>query len=176
MAEIVETAGERREWWKYALITVPAIVLAGSASGWLSGSGYGNPWFDGLTKPTFMPPGWMFGAAWTTLYTLMGVALAMILAAPASDRRRTALILFFVQLALNFAWSPIFFAGHDIKLAAAVIFVMALIAAVAAKQFYRLRPLAGLLMTPYLAWLCFAAALTTAIDQLNPGAGSSLLG
>ncbi len=69
-----------------------------------------------------------------------------------------------------------FFAGHDIKLAAAVIFLMAVIAAVAARQFYRLRPLAGLLMTPYLAWLCFAAALTTAIDRLNPGAGNSLLG
>ncbi len=167
---------ERRDWWRYALVTVPAIVLAGSASGWLSGSGYGNPWFEGLTKPTFMPPGWMFGAAWTTLYTLMGIASALILAHPSSDRRRTALILFFVQLALNFAWSPIFFAGHDIKLAAAVIFVMVVIAAVAARQFYRLRPLAGLLMTPYLAWLCFAAALTTAIDRLNPGAGSSLLG
>jgi len=173
---MAEMAAERRDWLKYALLTVPAIVLAGSASGWLSGSGYGNPWFDALIKPTFMPPGWMFGAAWTTLYTLMGVALAMIVAQPRSDRRRTALILFFVQLALNFAWSPIFFAGHDIKLAAAVIFVMAVIAAVAAKQFYRLRPLAGLLMTPYLAWLCFAAALNTAIDRLNPGAGSSLLG
>jgi len=165
-----------RPWWKYALVTVPAIVLLGSASGWLSGSGYGNPWFDRLVKPTFMPPGWMFGAAWTTLYTLMGVALAMILAEPPSDRRRNALILFFIQLALNFAWSPIFFAGHDIRLAAMVIFVMALVAAVAARQFYRLRPLAGVLMTPYLAWLCFAAALTTAIDRLNPSAGTSLLG
>jgi tryptophan-rich sensory protein len=173
---MAEMAAERRDWLKYALLTVPAIVLAGSASGWLSGSGYGNPWFDALIKPTFMPPGWMFGAAWTTLYTLIGVALAMIVAQPRSDGRRTALILFFVQLALNFAWSPIFFAGHDIKLAAAVIFVLAVIAAVAARQFYRLRPLAGLLMTPYLAWLCFAAALTTAIDRLNPGAGSSLLG
>ena len=166
----------RRPWWKYALVTVPAIVLAGSASGWLSGSGYGNPWFDGLTKPSFMPPGWTFGAAWTTLYTMMGVALAMILAEPPSDRRPTALMLFFAQLALNFAWSPIFFAGHDIRLAAMVLFVMAVIAAVAARQFYRLRPLAGLLMTPYLAWLCFAAALNAAIDRLNPGAGTSLLG
>ena len=169
-------AAPRREWWKYALITVPAIVLTGSASGWLSGSGYGNPWFAALVKPFFMPPGWTFGAAWTTLYTLLGIALAMILAEPPSDRRRTALTLFFLQLALNFAWSPIFFAGHDIQLAAIVIFVMAVVAALAARQFYRLRPLAGLLMTPYLAWLCFAAALTTAIDRLNPGAGDSLLG
>ena len=108
-------AAQRNEWWKIALITVPTIVLAGSASGWLSGSGYGNPWFDRLVKPPFMPPGWVFGAAWTTLYTLLGLSLAMILAEPASDRRKRALILFFGQLALNFAWSPIFFAGHDIS-------------------------------------------------------------
>ncbi len=167
---------ERRPWWKYALITVPAIVLLGSASGWLSGSGYGNPWFDGLEKPFFMPAGWVFGAAWTTLYTLMGLALALILAEPPSERRRNGLILFVAQLALNHAWSPIFFAAHDIRLAMIVIVLMLALAAAAAGQFFRIRPLAGLLMTPYLAWLCFAAALTNAIDSLNPGAGTPLLG
>ena len=169
-------ASALRDWWKIALITVPAIVLAGSASGWLSGSGYGNPWFDQLAKPSFMPPGWVFGAAWTTLYTLLGLALALILAEPPSDRRTKALILFFAQLALNFAWSPIFFAGHDITLAKLVIFVMAAVAAAAAGQSYRLRPLAGGLMIPYLAWLIFAAMLTAAIEKLNPEAGRSLLG
>jgi len=172
MAEAVR----RNDWWKTALFTVPAIVLAGSASGWLSGSGYGNPWFDQLVKPPFMPPGWVFGVAWTTLYTLLGLSLAAILAEPPSDRRKNALILFFAQLALNFAWSPIFFAGHDITLAKLVIFVMALIAAVAAGQFWRIRPLAGALMIPYLAWLIFAAMLTAAIENLNPEAGRSLLG
>jgi translocator protein len=172
MAEAVR----RNDWWKTALFTVPAIVLAGSASGWLSGSGYGNPWFDQLVKPPFMPPGWLFGVAWTTLYTLLGLSLATILAEPPSDRRKNALILFFAQLALNFAWSPIFFAGHDITLAKLVIFVMALIAAVAAGQFWRIRPLAGALMIPYLAWLIFAAMLTAAIENLNPEAGRSLLG
>ena len=172
MAEAVTS----RDWWKIALITVPSIVLAGSASGWLSGSGYGNPWFAGLTKPPFMPPGWVFGAAWTTLYTLLGLALAMILAGPPSDRRKNALVLFFAQLALNFAWSPIFFAGHDITFAKLEIFVMAAIAAAAAGQFWRIRPLAGTLMIPYLAWLIFAAMLTAAIENLNPEAGRSLLG
>ena len=167
---------EPREWWKNALVTVPAIVLLGSASGWLSGSGYGNSWFDALVKPIFMPPGWVFGAAWTALYTLMGIALALIVAEPLSERRRKALILFFAQLGLNFAWSPIFFAAHDIRLASIVIFVMLALAAAAAGQFFRIRPLAGALLTPYLAWLCFAAVLTTAIDRLNPGAGTSLLG
>lgn len=167
---------ERREWWQFALVTVPAIVLLGSASGWLSNSGYSNAWFAELEKPFYMPPGWVFGAAWTALYTMLGLALALILAEPTSDRRRTALALFFAQLALNFAWSPIFFAGHDIRLAAIVIFVMLAIAASAGGQFFRIRPLAGALMTPYLAWLCFAATLNTAIYTLNPGAGASLIG
>src|SRR5687767_7379108 len=146
---------ERREYWKIALVTVPAIVLAGWASGRLSNSGYGNPWFDGLVKPFFMPAGWVFGAAWTALYALLGLALALILAAPPGERRRNALILFFGQLALNYAWSPIFFAGHDIRLAQGVIFVMAAIAAAAAGQFWRIQPLAGALMLPYLGWLIF---------------------
>ena len=89
----------RTPWSKIALVTVPAIVLAGSASGWLSGSGYGTAWFDGLVKPSFMPPGWLFGVAWTILYSLLGIALALILAEPPSPRRRMALIMFFVIIA-----------------------------------------------------------------------------
>ena len=169
-------AEEARSWSRIAIVTAPAIVLLGSASGWLSGSGYGNPWFDALQKPIFMPPGWMFGVVWPLLYLLMGIALAMILAEPESPRRRNALILFFVQLALNFAWSPIFFAAHDITLAKYVILVMAVIAAGAAGQFLRIRRAAGLLLIPYLAWLIFAATLNSAIETLNPGAGTPLLG
>jgi len=99
-----------------------------------------------------------------------------VLAEPPSQRRRKALILFFAQLALNFAWSPIFFAAHDLTLAKYVIFVMAVIAAAAAGQFLRLRKPAGLLLIPYLAWLVFAAMLNSAIEDLNSGAGVSLLG
>ena len=169
-----ETA--ERPWGGIALIAAPLLVVLGSASGWLSNSGYGNPWFDALVKPVFMPPGWVFGVAWTILYALMGVALSKILALPKSPRRRNALILFFVQLALNMAWSPIFFAGHDIRLAHMVLFAMAAIAAGAAGQFFRLDRLAGLLLTPYLTWLVFAVTLNAAILNLNPGAGTNLLG
>ena len=167
---------KRHDWRKLAILAVVAIELLGGLSGWLSNSGYGNAWFDALQKPSFMPPGAAFGIVWPILYALLGVALAMILAEPSSDRRRVALILFFVQLALNFAWSPIFFAGHDIVLAKWVIFVMAALAAAAARQFLKLRRAAGLLMIPYLAWLVFAATLNATIEALNPGAGTSLLG
>jgi len=169
-------AASRRDWWKAALVPVVAIEALGGLSGWLSQSGYGNPWFDALQKPSFMPPGWTFGVVWPILYALLGIALAMILAQPPSPRRKTALILFFVQLALNFAWSPIFFAGHDIVLAKVVIFAMAALAGAAAGQFLRLRRAAGLLLVPYLGWLVFAATLNAAIEALNPGAGTSLLG
>jgi benzodiazapine receptor len=166
----------RRSWWKIALVCVAAIEIAGGLSGWLSNSGYGNGWFDELEKPSFMPPGWTFGVVWPVLYAMLGVALAMIVVEPPSERRRLALILFLVQLALNFAWSPIFLAGHDITLAKWIIFVMAALAAAAAGQFLRIKRDAGLLMLPYLMWVVFAATLNATIEVLNPGAGTSLLG
>ena len=164
----------RQDWWRYALITVPAIVLLGSFSGWISNTGYGNAWFEALEKPFFMPPGWAFGVVWPILYVLLGIALAMILAEPPSEARKKGLILFFVQLALNFAWSPMFFAAHAVQLALITIFAMAAIAAMAARQFWNIKRVAGALMLPYLAWLCFAAALNAAINRLNPGADALL--
>lgn len=172
---MAETAA-RRDWKKFAFVTVPVIILAGSASGWLSNSGYENGWFASLVKPLFMPPAWVFPVAWTTLYGLMGAAVAMILAAPESRERRLALVLFGVQLVLNYSWSPIFFAAHDIKLGETVILAMLVVALAAAGLFRRIRTVAGLLMLPYLLWLCFAFALNSSIDALNPGAGAPLLG
>ena len=159
---------ERGNLWKVMLVCVVAIELLGGASGWVSNSGYGNGWFDALQKPSFMPLGWAFGLVWPILYAMLGVALAMILVEPPSDRRKLGLSLFFVQMVLNFAWSPIFFAAHQITIAKYVIFIMALLAAGAAGQFYRLRKPAGLLMVPYLAWLVFATTLNASIEALNP--------
>jgi tryptophan-rich sensory protein len=169
-------AEDEKLWGKYGLITVPAIVLAGTAIGLLSGSSGADSWYAALHKPFFQPPPIAFPVAWTILYALIGAALAMILVEPRSPRRKTALILFFVQLALNYAWSPIFFGAHDIGLARIVIYVMAVVAALAAGNFLRLNRVAGLLLIPYLAWLIFAAVLNGAIQDMNPGAGTSLLG
>ena len=162
--------------WRKALITVPAIVLIGSLMGIVSNSGFDNAWFADLRKPAFQPPGWVFGLVWTTLYTMLGIALAVILNQPPSDRRRDALWLFGGQLALNFAWSPLFFGGHLIDVALVVILVMLLMATVAANYFRRLRPVAGWLLLPYLLWLCLATALNYEIGKLNPGADAAPLG
>lgn len=148
---------------KTALWTVPAIVLLGFASGWLSGSGYGNPWFDDLRKPWFMPPGWAFPVVWTTLYILMGLSAALLIGA----RNRTALALFGVQLALNLAWSPIFFAGHAVVAALAVILMLDAAVILTIIFAWRGPRLAAILLLPYPLWLAIATALNVAILRLN---------
>ena len=155
---------------KLALVTVPLIVGVGFLMGQLSNSGYGNPWFDQLTKPAAMPPGWAFGAAWTAIYALMGIALAIVLAAPESKARHGALTLFAVQLALNYSWSPIFFGMHQLLFGLVVIIALLLLTIATARMFGRISRAAGWLLVPYVAWLCFASYLNFEILRLNPGA------
>ena len=165
-----------KNYWAIAIPAALAIVAIGSLSGYLSNSGYSNDWFAALAKPSFMPPGWMFGAVWTTLYALMGLAVAMVWVSPAGAERSTALRLFFAQLLVNFAWSPIFFGARMIEVGLLAILVMFVLVVLTAWRFARIRPLAGLLLLPYLAWLCVATALNFEIGRLNPGADSAPLG
>ncbi len=146
-----------------AIVTVPAVLALGIGSGLLSGSGYGNPWFDALAKPSFMPPGWAFPVVWTTLYVLMGISLAMLIQADA----RLAIALFALQLALNLAWSPVFFAAHRIGAALVVIALLDLAVVGTITAPWAARPLAGMLLLPYAAWLALATALNLAILRLN---------
>lgn len=162
------TPKPRNGWLRWALVTVPAIVLLGLISARLGNSGYGNPWFDRLIKPEIMPPAWAFPVAWTTLYILMGFALALILDARAARWRGIAIGLFLFQLALNMAWSPVFFGLHRIMLALGLIIAMLFWSVLATLLFWRIRRVAAWLMLPYLAWLMFAGLLNWQIHQLNP--------
>jgi tryptophan-rich sensory protein len=160
----------RMSFLRHALVTVPLVVLLGILSGRLAGSGNGNPWFDALAKPAFMPPGWVFGVAWTLLYILLGLVLATILHARGARGRGPVLALFVAQLLLNYAWSPLFFALHRTTAALIVILAMIGLSAAASVLLWPIRRSASLLVLPYLAWLCFAAALTFEIVRLNPAA------
>ena len=171
-----EAARDDRGLWKKSLVTVPVIVIFGSLMGLVSNSGLDNGWYAALTTPAFQPPGWAFGVVWTSLYTMLGIALAAILNEPPSKLRRDASWLFGGQLLLNFAWSPIFFALHMIDIALMVIIIMLLMAALTANYFRRLRLVAGWLMVPYLLWLCVATALNYETGKLNPGADTAPLG
>lgn len=168
MAELASPGQLRNAYIRWALITVPAILLLGTLSGRIANSGYGNPWFDALTKPALMPPGWVFGAVWSFLYILLGLAVALILNARGARGRGVALALFVVQLALNLAWSPVFFALHRIMLAFGLIVMIFLWAGATTLLFRKIRPLAALLMLPYLAWLIFAGILNWQVHILNP--------
>ena len=170
MTGIASRGQLRMSFLRYALVTVPLILMLGTLSGWLSNSGYGNAWFDALDKPSFMPPGAAFGLVWPLLYLLMGVALAMILHARGARNRGLAIGLFLAQFILNLAWSPTFFAAHRVGPAFWLILAMLATAIATTVVFARIRPLAGWLMLHYLAWLCFAAMLNYEIGRLNPGA------
>jgi benzodiazapine receptor len=157
---------------RQALITVPLVVLLGIASGVLSGSGYDNGWFAALDKPAFTPPGWVFAVAWTILYTMLGLALALVLHARGSRFRRVAAAAFAVALLLNLAWSPLFFAAHSVHAALWLIGAMFAAALLATWLFARVRTGAALLMLPYLGWLLFAGLLNLEIDRMNPDAAA----
>jgi benzodiazapine receptor len=121
-----------------------------------------------LIRPSWAPPAGLFGPAWSVLYTAMAVAAWLVWRCPPSRERRVALTLFTVQLAANVLWSWLFFAW---RLGAwsfiEVVTFWALIAATLV-AFWRLRPLAGALFVPYLAWVTFASALNYWVWRANP--------
>lgn len=120
-----------------------------------------------LSKPSWAPPGWLFGPVWSVLYALMGVAAWLVWRAPGP--RALALGLFAAQLGANALWSWLFFAWHlGARAAVEVLVLLALIAATIA-TFRRSSRLAALLLVPYLLWVGFASALTWAIWRSNPG-------
>lgn len=160
----------RLAYLRWALVTVPVIVLLGFLSGRVANSGYGNRWFAALVKPDLMPPGWVFGAAWTLLYILIALALAMVLNARGARGRGMAIAMFVAQFVLNLAWSPVFFRLHQVDGALALIGVLVIFAAITALLFRHVRPVAGLLMLPYVAWLVFATYLNYEVGRLNPDA------
>ena len=160
----------RASFIRWALVCVPLCVLLGFLSGRLSGSGAGDPWFDALVKPDLYPPPATFGIAWTALYALMGLALALVGSAWGARGRRLAIAIFVVQFIVNLAWSPVFFGMHQITGALVVILVLDVLVVVTLLRFWRVRRTAGLLLLPYLAWILFATALNYDFLRLNPQA------
>lgn len=170
MGEIASRSQLHLALFRRAVVTVPLALLLGVASGRLAGSGYDNSWFAVLHKPAAMPPGWAFGLAWIFLYILQGIAFAVVLNARGNRLRAMAVVLFVLQFALNLAWSPLFFAMHQVQAAFWLILGIIAAALATAVVFGQIRTLAAWLMVPYLAWLCFAAALNQDIARMNPNA------
>jgi translocator protein len=170
LGEIASHGQLRISFVRWAVVTVPLIVFLGFLSGWLAQSGEENAWYAALTKPELTPPGWAFPVAWTTLYIMLGLALAMILHARGARLRGLGIALFVVQLALNLAWTPVFFGAHQVTAAFWLIAVMLALSIAVTFVFARIRKAAAWLMVPYMVWISFAGMLTLGIDRLNPDA------
>lgn len=170
MSELASSGQLRAAFLRWALFLVPGIVLLGFLSGAIGGSGPGNPWFDGLAKPGLYPPPAAFGIVWTILYIMMALALVTVVTARGARHRGFAIAAFVVQLLLNLAWSPLFFAAHQISAALLLLVVLDVAVMITVAAFYRVRPRAAFLLAPYLAWILFATVLNWQFLQLNPDA------
>jgi translocator protein len=126
-------------------------------------------WYASIVKSPLNPPSWVFGPVWTTLFTLMGIALWLVLTKKPFRKREAYMAagVFAVQLILNALWSYVFFGLQDPR--AAFFELLALWLAIAATiiVFYRIRKSAAILLIPYLLWVSFAGFLTYSVWQLN---------
>jgi len=147
-----------------AFVAICAVVSA--IGGWVT-SGSVDTWYPALQKPSFNPPGWVFAPVWTLLYLMIAFAGWRAWRSCAPDRVRTAMLVYSAQLALNLAWSFVFFGGQMIGAALAVILLLLAAIVVNAALFWRADGVAGWLLLPYAAWVGFAAVLNFALWKLN---------
>jgi benzodiazapine receptor len=146
-----------------AWLSVSFVAAAiGSAASIQAGSLYTQ-----LLRPGWAPPPNIFGPVWTILYALMGIA-AWLVWRVGGFRARTPLTLFLVQLAVNALWSWLFFGWHLGAEAFADIILLWVLIVATLVAFWRVRPIAGALLIPYLLWVSFALALNYSVWQLNP--------
>jgi benzodiazapine receptor len=126
-------------------------------------------WYRTLEKPSWNPPNGVFGPVWTSLYALMGIALVLVRRQPTTPSRDAAEAVFGLQLALNLAWSFVFFGARSPRGGVAVIAMLwaSIVATIA--TFWRVDRRAALLLAPYLGWVSFASLLNAEIARRNPG-------
>lgn len=125
-------------------------------------------WYASLNKPSWNPPTWVFGPVWSTLYAMMAVSAWLVWRQGGFARQSRVLGLFLLQLALNAAWSPLFFGLQRPAVAFAEIIVLWLAIAGTIVAFWRVQRIAAGLLVPYLAWVSFAAFLNWTLWRLNP--------
>ncbi len=154
------------------IVRLVVSIIACQCAG-LIGSIFTTPaiptWYATLAKPTFTPPSWLFAPAWITLYLLMGIAAFLVWRKGLGEEGvKSALVMFLVQLVLNALWSVVFF-GLKSPLAGAVVIIALWVAILLTMlRFFKLSTTAGALLTPYILWVSFAAALNISIWILNP--------
>lgn len=150
------------------ILCVVVCLGLGFLSGYYAGSA-NTEWYKTLNKPSFQPPPWLFGPVWSLLYTMLGVALALVWDQKdvSSRLRSTAISLFLIQLVLNLVWSPVFFKMQALVAALIIIVSLILMIVLTIRAFGKVNKTASYLLIPYLCWVCFATILNAAIVYLN---------
>lgn len=124
-------------------------------------------WYASLNRPSFSPPNWVFGPVWTSLYILLGLSFFLIWKENPSKQRNYAIIVFSIQMLLNFAWSFIFFYFNMIGAALIEIILLWFSIVAMIHLSYKIKPIAAYLNIPYLLWVSFAAILNAGYYFLN---------
>ena len=126
-----------------------------------------DDWYQALAKPSWNPPNWLFGPVWSVLYLLMAISAWLVWKEEGLLGARIALSIFLLQLILNAAWSWLFFGLHEPLYA--FIEIMVLWVAILANiiLFWRMNPISGILLLPYLLWVSFASVLNYALWRMN---------
>lgn len=150
-----------------ALVVALLVSFAAAAIGGLA-TQRAPEFYASLSRPPWAPPASVFGPVWTVLYALMAVAAWLVWKRKGLAGARGELTLFVIQLAFNAVWSWLFFAWRLGLLAEIEIVVLLILIALTIAAFWRVRPLAGFLLLPYLLWVTYAAALTFALVGRNP--------
>ena len=144
------------------LILFLGLVLGGGLA--LGGLTVPGEWYSGLAKPTFNPPGWLFGPVWSVLYIAIAIAGWRLWE---NDRSGWPMILWWIQLALNFMWTPVYFGAHRIGFALVIILLMLTAIGGFIISAWRQDQVAASLFLPYAAWVAFASVLNASIWTLN---------
>ncbi len=149
------------------LISIAIPLTVGGISGFFTSSSV-NTWFVTLNKPSFNPPSWLFAPVWTTLYIMMGISFYIIWNNHAKlEKRYTGYTYYWLQLALNFLWSFLFFYFQRPHLALIDIILLFIMIASTIFSFRKVSKTAAWLLVPYLCWVTFATALNFEIWRLN---------
>lgn len=170
MSELATPGQLRMSYLRWALVTVPALLLLGSLAAMIAHNRYNRRWFGALDLPAIAPVDWVFTLVWPLTFICFGLALAMVLHARGSAGRGVALLLFAIQLTAIFIWSLLFFGQHQVSNALYLISFALILSAVTTWKFAAIRRAAAWLMLPGLVWIGFAAMLNFQIDTRNPDA------
>lgn len=160
-----EQTSEKKPGWK-CLILMLAITLGGGILVALF-TRNSMDFYDTLSKPVFAPPGWLFPVAWSILYTLIAIAIWLVLRT-GLPQRSMLLVLYFIQLAVNLIWPFLFFVQQALGLSFVWLLLLWALIIILLTKTYQVQQTAAWLLAPYLLWVTFAGVLNFVLAQMNP--------